>query len=69
MTEITSDVIDAFVAARKKADATNSEINRELGVLKRAFTLATRLSAHRKALVKQARTTKLLQSGRSRQTA
>jgi integrase len=42
MTEITSDVIDAFVAARKTADATNSEINRELGVLRRAFTLATR---------------------------
>ncbi len=42
MTEITSDVIDAFVAGRKKADATNSEINRELGVLKRAFTLAMR---------------------------
>jgi len=42
MTEITSDVIDAFVAARKTAAATNSEINRELGVLKRAFTLATR---------------------------
>lgn len=42
MTEITSDVIDAFIAARKKATATNSEINRELSVLKRSFTLATR---------------------------
>jgi hypothetical protein len=42
LTEITSDVIDAFVADRKNADATNSELNRELGVLKRAFTLAMR---------------------------
>jgi integrase len=42
MTEITSDVIDAFVAARKEASTTNSEINRELAVLKRGFTLAMR---------------------------
>ena len=32
MTEITSDVIDAFVAARKKAKAGNGEINRELAI-------------------------------------
>ena len=42
LTEITTDVVDAFVAARKKAGATNSEINRELGVLKRAFSRAIR---------------------------
>ena len=42
MTEITSDVIDAFVAARKKAGASNGEINRELAILKRAFTLSMR---------------------------
>jgi integrase len=42
MASITSDVIDAFVAQRKEAAATNSEINRELGVLKRAFTLSMR---------------------------
>ena len=42
MTEITSDVIDAYVAARKTAETTNSEINRQLGVLKRCFTLAMR---------------------------
>lgn len=42
LTEITSDVIDAFVAGRKGKGATNSEVNRELGVLKRAFTLAMR---------------------------
>ena len=42
MTEITTDVIDAFVAARKKARASNGEINRELAIVKRAFTLAMR---------------------------
>jgi integrase len=42
LTEITTDVVDAFVAERKKANATNSEINRQLGVLKRAFSLAMR---------------------------
>jgi integrase len=42
MTEVTSDVIDAFVAARKKANASNGEINRELAIVKRAFTLAMR---------------------------
>lgn len=40
MSEITSDVIYAFVAARKKAS--NGEINRELAIVKRAFTLAAR---------------------------
>ena len=42
MSEITSDVIDAFVAARKKAKASNGEINRELAIVKRAFRLAAR---------------------------
>lgn len=38
--EISADVVDAFVAKRKKANAANGEINRELAVLKRMFTLA-----------------------------
>jgi len=40
LNEITADVIDGFVAKRKKANASNGEINRELAVLKRMFTLA-----------------------------
>lgn len=42
MTEITADVIDAFVAGRKKTMASNGEIKRELAIVKRAFTLAMR---------------------------
>lgn len=42
MGEITTDVIDGFVVTRKKAGASNGEINRELAIIKRAFTLAAR---------------------------
>jgi integrase len=37
---VTTDVIDRFVAERRKADASNGEINRELAIIKRAFSLA-----------------------------
>jgi integrase len=40
LSEITTDVIDAFVAARKKAGASNGEINRELAIVKRMYSLA-----------------------------
>ncbi len=39
---VTTDMIDGFVATRKKANASNGEINRELAIIKRAFTLAAR---------------------------
>jgi hypothetical protein len=40
MTAITTDVITAYVVERQQPGASNAEINRELGILKRAFRLA-----------------------------
>jgi integrase len=40
LTSITTDQIRAFVSARKTAGASNGEINREVALLKRAFSLA-----------------------------
>jgi integrase len=42
LTNITTDVITAYVVARQKEDAENATINRELSTLKRAFRLARR---------------------------
>jgi site-specific recombinase XerD len=40
MTTITTAALREFVAARQEAEASNAEINRELAVLRRAFSLA-----------------------------
>jgi integrase len=40
MTSITTSEVRAFIDTRQKAGASNGEINRELAILKRAYTLA-----------------------------
>jgi hypothetical protein len=42
LTNLTTDVITAYVVARQAEDAENATINRELSTLKRAFRLAKR---------------------------
>lgn len=42
MTAITADVVMTYIKARQEAGAANATINRETGILKRAFTLALR---------------------------